>query len=377
MAITQYKFDLEKANSFLDFCCGLYRHDANWIPPLRNRALAQFSPDFPFYRQAGNDHQHFLATAAGMNVGHVSAMVNARLKDQDGEPVGLVGFFESVEELSVATELLGHASHWLRTQHGVRRIWGPMQFDIWHGYRLLTRGFNGKTFFGEPYNKPYYPALFENNSFAVRKNWYSLVLPERASLEKLGEPWAEDHAGALSAGYHFAPMDVHDVYTVAALQSTIERSYHGFLGLTPLEFDEFKEVFAGYAGVLDSRFAIGGWDASGHLCGFAIAYPDHAPAHRAMRGKETAMAKVAFYLRSLAARRAVLFMLGITPEESARRRGLGRALCYHCLSALLAAGFTSLVAALLADDSPAWPLFGDHKKDAPKRYALYEARLEA
>ena len=130
MAITQYKFDLEKANSFLDFCCGLYRHDANWIPPLRNRALAQFSPDFPFYRQAGNDHQHFLATAAGMNVGHVSAMVNARLKDQDGEPVGLVGFFECVEELSVATELLGHASHWLRTQHGVRRIWGPMQFDI-------------------------------------------------------------------------------------------------------------------------------------------------------------------------------------------------------------------------------------------------------
>jgi hypothetical protein len=355
MPITPYKFDPEKAESYIDFCRELYRCDANWIPPLRSR-LAQFSRDFSFYRQPGNDHQHFLAAAAGKTVGHVSAMVNAQLKGQDGEAIGLVGFFECVEEQAVARELLAQASHWLRTKHGVRRIWGPMQFDIWHGYRLMTRGYDGETFFGEPYNKPYYPGLFENHGFAVRKYWYSFTLSGRASLRKLIEPWAKEHARALTDGYYFTPIDIQDVYSVTALHSIIERSYHGFLGITRLEFAEFNEVFAGYAGALDPRFAIGGWDGGGNLCGFAIAYPDQPSVPRSMR--------------------AVLFMLGITPEESRRRRGLGRALCHHSLSALLEAGFSSLVVALLADDSPAWSMFGRYRNDAPKQYALYEALLE-
>jgi ribosomal protein S18 acetylase RimI-like enzyme len=376
MTIAKYRFDLQKANAYLDFCNELYRNDATWIAPLRQRALAQFSPDFAFYRHPGNAHQHFLATAAGATVGHASAMVNARLKDQDGAAVGIVGFFECVDDAAVARELLGHACDWLRMQHGARRIWGPMQFDVWHGYRLMTRGFETDTFFGEPYNKPYYPALFESSGFAVRKIWYSVAISGRKALSGLLEPWREDHARVLREGYRFAPIDLQDASAVAVLQSAIEGSYRNFLGLTQLGLEEFSEVFAAYARALDPRFAIGAWDAGENLAGFAIAYPDYARALRAMRGRETLLAKVGFYLRSRAVKRAVFFMIGITPKEAARRRGLGRALYFHCLNALLDAGIESVVFALLADDSPAWFLLGGRKNQPEKQYSLYEVRLE-
>jgi hypothetical protein len=55
--------------------------------------------------------------------------------------------------------LLEHAIEWLREKHDLQRIWAPVNFDIWHGYRLMTRGFEEKTFYGEPYNKIYYPGF--------------------------------------------------------------------------------------------------------------------------------------------------------------------------------------------------------------------------
>ena len=185
MEITAYTFDVTAAGRYLELCRDLYRNDRGWIPPLARRVLAQFSPSFPFYRKAGNAHLHFLATAGGRPVGHVSAFVNGDVRDRDGTPVGAVGFFECIEDRALAAELFGAARAWLEVEHGLCRVWGPMQFDIWHGYRLLTRGFDTEIFFGEPYNRPYYAALFGHGGFAPRKTWSSVEVSGRAALEAL------------------------------------------------------------------------------------------------------------------------------------------------------------------------------------------------
>jgi hypothetical protein len=91
MAIVSYTFDAEAAHRYLELCARLYRDDCHWIPPLERQVLAQFSPEFPFYGRPGNAHRHFLATAGRTPVGHVSAFVNASLRDGSGSPVGAVG----------------------------------------------------------------------------------------------------------------------------------------------------------------------------------------------------------------------------------------------------------------------------------------------
>ncbi len=371
--ITGYTFDSHKAGAYLDLCFELYRDDPNWIPPPRKRALAQFSSDFSFYRQPGNAHRHFLALSNGKAVGHASAMINARLHDEAGGPIGTIGFFECIDDAALGAELLSAAAEWMRAERGVARIWAPMQFDVWHGYRFMTRGFEGPVFFGEPYNKRYYPAWLLDRGFRVRKRWYSLEIDGREPLEELIAPCGEAHQRALADGYRFAPMNVRDAAQVAALQSAIEGSYRDFLGLSPVAPEQFREVFAGYAEALDPRFAIAAFDPAGCLCGFAIAYPDYGAGLRAMRGRDSLLAKARFYLRSRELKRAVFFMIGITPQESQRRRGLGHALHYRCVNALLGAGFDSIVFALLAEDSRGWPLVGNRKHAAQKEYALYQA----
>jgi ribosomal protein S18 acetylase RimI-like enzyme len=376
MAIRTYTFDRALAGNYMDLCRELYRGDTNWIPPARKHLLEQFSPAFGFYRQAGNAHRHFLATAGGRPVGHASAMVNNRLKDRDGAAVGAIGFFECIDEPGVAAELLGSACDWLRAEHGLRRIWGPMQFDIWHGYRLMTRGFETATFLGEPYNKPYYPAQFAASGFAVRKKWFSLEVAGVATFRMLTQPLEKDHARALENGYRIEPMDIRAPALVRALHAAVEDSYRDFLGITRIELAQFREVFAAYARGLDPRFALGAWSPTGELCGFMIGYPDYARALQALRTQRFPLGPLRFWLRARSVERVVGFMIGITAKESARGRHLGRALGYRCLRSVMEAGFESIVLALLAEDSPAWLFFEGGRFEPQREYALYEANLD-
>lgn len=371
MGITACTFDGAAAGRYLELCRDLYRGDRSWIPPLERHVRAQFAPSFPFHRKPGNALRHFLATVRGKPVGHVSAFVNRDLRDADGTPVGAVGFFECVDDRALAAELLGCARAWLAAEHGLRRVWGPVQFDVWHGYRLMTRGFDTEVFFGEPYNPPFYPALFTHAGFAPRKSWSSVEVRGRADLEALAARAAAAHAGGCAAGYRFAPIDVRDPVRAAELQLAIEDAYRGSLGIAPLSPEEFGGVLEAYAEALDPRFALGGWRPDGALAGFAIAYPDHANALRSMRGRDTPAARLRFWWNSRSCRRAVFFMIGVAAAEAGH--GLGRALHHACLRELLAAGHDSVVFALLAEDSPGWRLLGDRREPARKQYTLFSA----
>jgi GNAT superfamily N-acetyltransferase len=240
----------------------------------------------------------------------------------------------------------------------------------------MIRGFDSLTFFGEPYNKAWYPAFFEGNGFTIRKRWYSIEIKGRTSLQRIANALSKPYELAVADGYSFVPIDTRSPGSIRCLQSAIETSYHKFLGVTPLDREEFNEIFVRYAEALDSRFAIAALNPNGSLSGFAIAYPDYGQALRAMRGADSIVARMRFYLRSRRMNRAVFFMIGITPKEEWRGRGVGRALFRRCLSAMIDAGYESVVFALLAEDSLAWPLVGVVKDDAQKEYALYEATFE-
>ncbi len=161
MHLNSFRFDASRVREFIEFGRALYLNDARWIPPFRRTVARQLSPDYPFYNRPGNDHCHF------------------PIRDEDGTAVGLIGFFECIEDPIVATVLLDAARDWLRDQHGLRRLWGPMNFDIWHSYRFMTQGFDQAPFYGEPDNKAYYPAYFEHYGFARRRTWHSFEVSRR------------------------------------------------------------------------------------------------------------------------------------------------------------------------------------------------------
>ncbi|MGR8952909.1 MAG: hypothetical protein ACU83V_10910, partial [Gammaproteobacteria bacterium] len=109
MELISYTFDESLTEKFFDLCDALYRDERFRLPSSRQRLVDPFSPHHDFYRHPGNAHCHFLALENGNAVGHISAMINADLQSRHGADLGLIGFFECVDDSALATALLNAA----------------------------------------------------------------------------------------------------------------------------------------------------------------------------------------------------------------------------------------------------------------------------
>jgi hypothetical protein len=372
MAIQSFEFDEGLSAAFSVFCDDLYREDSNRIPISRSELLSQFAPEFPFYRGSGNRHRHFIARVNDKTLGHVSALVNRDLKDRDGTSVGSLGFFECVDDYAAAADLLEHATQWLRRENNLRRIWAPVNYDIWHGYRLMTRGFAEKTFYGEPYNKSYYPDFFARFGFSIKKTWDSLEIKGRATLEKMIAKFEPRYRSLLDEKYQFKSIDMREGDDLQQLYKVLVRSYQGFLGTTPFGFDSFERILVQYLKTFDARFVHLVYDPSGNMAAFSVAYPDYSDALRAMHAQVVRSGKPALGAQPPQAHRVIFYMIGATPEEIERRHGLGSAAFYYAMQQILGAGFETVLFAIIADDSGGRRLLGEEMRFAQRTYSLYE-----
>lgn len=372
MVVRQFTFDSHLANQFMQFSYDLYRGDSRWIPPLWKRFAAQLSPGFFFYRKPGNHHQHLLVMGGKKVLARASAFVNGDLRDSDGTPVGSIGFFECVNDCDVAYLLLQSATQWLFDQ-GITRIWAPMNFDIWHGYRFMTRGFETDPFFPEPYNKPYYPDFVTKFGFSAKQSWNSFTLPDIASIKHLAERSARRYEQVIQKGYRFESFDVKDFNgSLHQMHSLLSRSFSGFLGYTPFHFSEFRDLFEPFRVALKPDFALLCHDRNNELVGFATSFLDLAPAIRSMNGSSSLFARWRFLRQATNVKRTVFYLAGVTPEESAKRSGLGRATMHRILQSTLEQGFSQIVFALIAEGNVVRGSFGGNGARPDREYTLYQ-----
>ena len=374
MAMREFEFDPVLTDAFVQFGYDHYRGDLNWIPPLRREIHTQLSPSFPFHQEPGNHHRHFLAMDAGTVVGRISAMVNRELRDEDGSPVGTIGFFECIDDYAVAEGLLESATAWLREEHQLSRIWGPMNFDIWHGYRLMTRGFDQKLFHGEPYNKPYYQDFFERYGFTAKQRWDSLEITGRDALEAMISPGEERYQQLIERGYRFEPFDVRRFGDeLRKLYSVLIRSFAAFLGFTPISCEEFVRLYTPSRCTIHPRLLTFVHDERNLLAGFSGAFLEVSDAIRAMQGSDHLVARLKFALSRRRVDRALFYIGGITPGEARKRLGLGRAGFYHTVRQILSEGYETVVFALLRTTrNPARTILGENASAAQRLYTLYE-----
>jgi hypothetical protein len=373
VAIISFDFEPSLKEAFLDIGYDLYRQDRAFIPPLRTDLLRQLSPEFPFYSRPGNLCRHFLATAGGKIRGRVSAMVNFALKDRDGTPVGSVGFFESEEDYGVTQALLNAATSWLRQEGGVKRLWGPINFDIWHGYRFMTAGFGERPFYGEPYNKPYYPEHFRRYGFVDRQHWHTIEVADHRCLEGLVSLGIERYRDLVKVGYRFESLNMADFPgELLNLHTGLTLSFHDFLGFTPLSAPEFSALFAGLRHAVDPRLFVFAYDAAGALAGFAGAFLDLSDAVRLLGGRQTLLGRLRFLLQRRRTYRITFYIIGLTPAELVKRSGLGRALNAHVLSQILEAGYKTVLFALLAEGSRSHGLLNPYVPLPQRQYTLFE-----
>ena len=375
MGVTAFTFDRAHAESFIQFGYEHYAGVPGWIPPIRAWMRAQMAPENQFYGRPGNHHRHFLCAAGARVVGRVSAFVNADLHDSDGLPIGAVGFYEAIEDDGVSRELLDAAAGWLTSQHGIHRIWGPLNFDIWHGYRFMTRGFEHERFFGEPGNHRWYPEQFTRYGFTVRQSWATREVHGREAIAGMVRSGEETTRAFEGRGYRFRPIDVSRLSEgLATLHDLTTRSFAAFLGFTPIGREEFEGLFAlTRHGIIPEliQFAL---DPEGHPVGFVAAFPDLTRAVRAMRGGHGPLARLRFQLAPRSPRRVILFFGGALPGASRERAGLGRAGVHVLARQATALGCDHFIEALVASGNPSAALLGEHRTAVTREYELYELK---
>lgn len=376
MAIEHFTFNADLTDRFVGLGYDLYREDPHWLPPIREELYGQLSAGFPFYRKPRNRHRHFLATAGTKTVGRVSAFVNTDLNDKDGTPVGTIGFYESVDDPVVSRELLDAAIEWLRVEGGIRRIWGPMNFDIWHGYRLMTRGFGQRPFYGEPFNKPYYPAFLEDYGFVVKQHWHSVEVSGHKALKDMTASGEFRYLKLIGRGYRFEPFRDQTIASeLRKFHAVLTRSFDTALGFTPISLAEFEVLFATARWAFHPDLFTFVYDDEDKLAGFAGAFLDLSDAIRACHGEPGLVTRLKCIYHSRRCNRILFYLCGVTPEEAMKGTDFGRAVFYHVIHQIIKAGYETVLIALMARCGSMARMAGVKVAAPQRQYALYELNL--
>jgi len=318
-------------DAFIELAFQLNAGDPRWIPPMRGRARQELTGADAFGRYGRM--QLFCCEADGHLVGRLAAIINSRLVDGGGHPVGQIGYFESIDDTAVAQALFDAAFAWLRAA-GARQVWGPMNGGPHRQHRVMTSGFDREPFLFEPRNPAHYPRLFLSAGFSPRATWYSIDTSSEHLREALARQPMLRVRRETARRYEVERVDVADAATVLRrLHALLDAMWTGHLAYTSLDLAEFAELFAPALSLMtNGDLHIGVDRASRRDVGCAFSYPDYAAEVRALDGEAASWG--GWLREGRRPPRLVLHTIGAAPEV--RRTGLASALMRaafeHCVA---------------------------------------------
>ena len=153
----------------------IYKGNRNWVCPLDQDVLEVFDPARNELFADGEAIRWVVRDASGEVVGRIAAFYNREKAAIEEQPTGGCGFFESIDDQTVADMMFDAARMWLASR-GMEAMDGPINFGQrrdWWG--LLVEGYEFQPLYKNPYNPPYYKDLFENYGFRNYFNQHSFI----------------------------------------------------------------------------------------------------------------------------------------------------------------------------------------------------------
>lgn len=221
----------------------IYKGYENWVCPLDNDILAVFDPKKNKMFTHGEAIRWYVAESnSGKAVGRIAAFYDKNGSEDYEQPTGGCGFFESIDNQQVANMLFDACRTWL-AQRGMEAMDGPINFgarDAWWG--LLVEGFEYQPLYNNPYNPPYYKALFENYGFQnyFNQNTYVWRVYED-DLSDIAKAKAERVAA--TEGYRIEDIRNTDLNVAAEnLRIIYNKAWALFTGVNPMSKEEAQQI---------------------------------------------------------------------------------------------------------------------------------------
>jgi len=244
---TQVKMEISIVHSkrqlkrFIDFPHDLYKNDPYYVPELYISQKELLTKENPFFEHS--DACLFLVDEGKKILGRIAAIENRVHNGLYGEKTGFFGFFESVDNVEVASLLFKAALNWCR-QKGLLSLLGPINFTTNDPCGLLIDGFDRPPVVMMPYNKAYYKNLFENMGFIKEMDLFSYEIHshyfKQAELQRL---IVRSEEKIKNLGISIRPIQFqHFEKEIVPLRKVYNESNKDNWGFTPLNEKEFRKM---------------------------------------------------------------------------------------------------------------------------------------
>lgn len=258
--------------AFVDFPHELYADDVNYVPELFIAQRDLLTPGkHPFYEHS--EIQLFLLYDEGKIVGRIAAINNNNHNKVYESKDGFFGFFDCINDATVAKQLFEAAQDWLR-QKGLTKVLGPVNFSTNEVCGLLIEGFDGPPVAMMPYNAQYYLPLLEQIGFQknvdLRAYRYTAGNYSERSvklLDRIEERLMRNDIILRKINMKKFKEECN------AVREVYNKAWDKNLGFVPMTDKEFDYTANDLKMILDPEFCILA-EQHGKIVGFALAIPD-------------------------------------------------------------------------------------------------------
>ncbi len=355
---------------FIKFMWKIYEGSPQWVPPLlMDRRKLIDRKNNPFYKHARMEM--FLAERNGEIVGRIAAIVNDNHNKEHKENIGFFGFFECVDDQSVANALFDEAARWLRTQ-GVTAMLGPASPSVNDEYGLLIEGFELPPAILMCYNPPYYQKLVENYGFIKAKDLYAYhVHSNKVFTDKLKRvsEIVKNKSGVVFRSLDMKRFD-EEVKTIRELYN---QGWSRNWGEVPMTTDEFDYVAKDLKPIVDPELVIIA-EVRGKPVGFALSLPDYNMVLKDNKKGYLIPALIRMMLFKKKIDFIRIIILGVIPEYL--NSGIGGVLFYETAIRSVKQGYPHGEASWVLEDNVMMTRGAELLKgDRWKTYRVYDYKL--
>ena len=256
--------------AFIKFQWKIYEGNSYWVPPLlMDRKKLIDRKNNPFYKHA--EMELFLAERNGEIVGRIGAIVNDNHNKEHNEKIGFFGFFECIDDQSVANALFDAAKQWLK-ERNLTAMRGPASPSVNDEYGLLVDGFDKPPAVLMTYNPVYYQRLIENYGFAKAKDLYAYyVHKDKVFSEKMTRisELVKKREGVVFRSLNMKDFD----NEVRLIRELYNKGWQRNWGEVPMTEEEFQYVAKDLKPVVNPELVIIA-EVKGKPVGFGMSLPD-------------------------------------------------------------------------------------------------------
>lgn len=298
----------------------LYVNEPRWVEPLHRDIEGVFDPKRNKLLVEGRAIRWIVEDMeTGRIVGRIAAFFHPEKSALEAQPTGGCGFFEAIDNQTVANMLFDGARDWL-VGHGMEAMDGPINFgDRLQWWGLLVEGFH-EPLYAMAYALPYYQTLFEAYGF---ENYFNQITYSRPFYTGIELPAAlVEKAERLyrNPAYDFRTFDKGNIGQMARDFCAIYNSAWARIeGVKPLTESAAVKLMGELRPIIDPEVLFMAYH-EGVPIGFFVALPDINQLIKPFRGRFGLVEKLRFLwgLRMGKIDRLAGLIFGVSPSFQGR-----------------------------------------------------------